>query len=204
MRTRRRDQSWLFAGLGFMAGLLFRGKAGWSTLGGLLFAGWLAWSVAVAWWVGLHPAVRNLIILAVVLAVALWVWRWADRRWGSGWGEARPAGPTPPRRRRPVAELEEPPRVLYRHYEPDDLPSGEVCYCGKPRVAGELVYIGKTHLGRQRELDDDRLRSCWWRPGLVGTTELYGSEDEVLEAERLAIGREHPRENVAHNGVRLW
>lgn len=104
-----------------------------------------------------------------------------------------------PQRRRPVGAAE-PTQVLYRWWEPENLLPGEVCFCGKERVPGELVYVGITGAHRSRELDEDRRAACWWlvQPSVVGTQRLYGTRSEVERAEIEAIRSEHPRENKQH------
>jgi hypothetical protein len=140
--------------------------------------------LAVQWWQQ-QPWWLHLLIVVTVLAVVLRV--------------PLLAGARRQFRRVPVRPVvTEPTQVLYRYYEPDDVPDGTRCFCGKRRRAGELVYVGITRVDRARELDEDRRQSCWWRPGLVGTTETYATREQVEAAEVRAIRTEHPRENVQH------
>ncbi len=93
-----------------------------------------------------------------------------------------------------------PTQVLYRWYEPTDLPLSLRCRCGKRREPGELVYVGITGAHRSRELDDDRQVACWWtvEPPVVGTQQLYRTRNDVEAAEIVAIRAERPRENKQH------
>lgn len=145
----------------------------------------------VQWWQQQDRFVHVAIVAGAVTLVALWV---RHRLTGQG---------VPRRRRRAKPVGAEPTQVLYRWWEPDNLPDGERCYCGKPRRAGELVYVGITGAHRSRELDDDRQASCWWRTGLIGTTETYLTRDAVERAEVEAIREERPRENKQH-AVGRW
>lgn len=139
-------------------------------------------AVALYWWQKQGQTVRVIVIAALLITAGAWAYHLLRRR-----------------RIRPKRTLgEEPTQVLYRWWEPEDLPEGSVCFCGKLRRAGELVYVGITGAHRSRELDEDRRQSCWWRPGLVGTTETYMTRDEVEEAEVRAIRFERPRENKQH------
>lgn len=142
---------------------------------GLIVLGRLVWQ----WWQDQAWWVQGLIVGAVV-GLALLLLR--PRR-----GQEAP---------RPVNL--EPTQVLYRYFEPDDLAPGQRCFCGKRRVAGELVYVGITRAGRARELDEDRRQACWWGPGLDGRTETFETRDEVEAAEVRAIRSERPRENRQH------
>lgn len=144
-------------------------------------------ALAAHWWEQQTVFVRVLVVLALLGVLGLWVRHKLLHR-------ARP---------KPVGA--EPTQVLYRWWEPVDLDPGDrICYCGKERVPGELVYVGITGAHRSRELDDDRQASCWWRPGLVGTTETFMTRDAVERAERKAIRSEHPRENKQHARGAVW
>lgn len=94
------------------------------------------------------------------------------------------------------------PECLYRWHEPTDLPYGSVCSCGKPRMPGELAYVGISWDVQRRNKADDRRSACWWHVGLVGTVETYATRAAVEAAERHAIATENPRENIAHAGRR--
>lgn len=133
----------------------------------------------VYWWQQQSRLVHVVVVVVVVALAALWLRHRRRHR-----AQPKPVGG-------------EPTQVLYRWWEPDDLQE-RLCYCGKPRVPGELVYVGITGAHRSRELDDDRQTSCWWREGLVGTTQTYRTRDEVERAERQAIRSERPRENKQH------
>jgi hypothetical protein len=145
----------------------------------------LAWQ----WWQG-QPLLLQLLVVVLAAAVVL-----RAPLLAAGRRHSRAHLP----HRRPAQP--QPTQVLYRWWEPDDLLPGLVCFCGKPRRAGELVYVGITRADRARELDDDRRKSCWWQPGLTGSTETYATREQVETAEVRAIQTEHPRENKQHAGV---
>lgn len=133
----------------------------------------------VRWWQQQTTLVHVLLVVGLLGLAGAWAsYRWRHR------AQLKPVG-------------SEPTQVLYRWWEPDDL-KDRMCYCGKTRVPGELIYIGITGAHRSRELDDDRQASCWWREGLVGTTQTYRTRDDVERAERRAIRSERPRENKQH------
>lgn len=137
----------------------------------------------------------TLLLLAVVVGVVLLLVH--GRRWAVALWTAHH------RRDQPAAVAGGPdPECLYRWYEPTDLPYDARCSCGKRRWPGELVYVGITNDLARRSKDDDRRAACWWHVGLVGTVETYGNRAAMEAAERLAIDRENPRENIAHAGRR--
>lgn len=138
-----------------------------------------ALALGVRWWQHQSVGMHVLIVAGAALLVGAWVQQRVRHR------------------ARPKPSSGEPTQVLYRWWEPDEL-DDRVCFCGKERVPGELIYIGITGAHRSRELDDDRQAACWWRPGIVGTTETFMTRDEVERAERQAIRSEHPRENKQH------
>lgn len=135
-----------------------------------------------------------LLVLGVLALVVLAVYgkRWAVGLWAAHHRRDQPS---------PAAGGPD-PECLYRWWEPTDLPYGSRCSCGKPRMPGELVYIGITNDMARRSRDDDRRAACWWHVGLVGTVETYGDRRAMEVAERRAIDLENPRENIAHAGRR--
>jgi hypothetical protein len=162
--------------------------------------GWLVLAPVVALWawlVNFTGSVRVGSVLLLVLLLGIPAVLWATRRW---WLTMRLAHA---RRDRPSPAAGGPEvQCLYRWWEPRDLPAGLVCACGKPRRAGELVYIGITNNLARRSRDDDRVSACWWHVGLIGTVETLAGRTAVELAEQHAIRTEDPRENIAHAGRR--
>ncbi len=156
---------------------------------GLVIIAGVAVVLFLQWWQRQSTFVHIAVLSGIATLAALWL-------------HHRLTGRTVPRRptRRVPQPGAEPTQVLYRWWEPDDLEPGQVCFCGKERVPGELVYVGITGAHRSRELDDDRRQACWWltQPSVVGTQELYRTRAEVERAEIEAIRTEHPRENKQH------
>lgn len=138
------------------------------------------------WWQRQEPAVQITVVAAFTALLVMWVRRKTGRTAIPHRRTHRPPGAS---------------QVLYRWWERDDLPDGLRCSCGKPRRAGELVYVGITGAHRSRELDDDRRAACWWNvdPPVVGTQELYRTRPQVEYAEVVAIRSEGPRENRQHS-----
>lgn len=134
----------------------------------------------------------TLLLLAGLVALVVWA-----RQVGTAWWLDRQ------RADRPSATAGGPdPECLYRWHEPTDLPYGSVCACGKPRLPGELAYVGISWDVQRRNKAEDRRSACWWHVGLVGTVETYATRAAVEAAERQAIDTESPRENIAHAGRR--
>jgi hypothetical protein len=146
------------------------------------------------WWQQQTQFVR----IATGVGLATLLVLWARHRLGLRAVPRRPV--------RTVTRASTPTQVLYRWWEPTDLPYGLKCACGKDRLPGELVYVGITGAHRSRELDDDRQVACWWNqePSVIGTQELFRTRAAVERAEIEAIRSEHPRENIAHAGSRPW
>lgn len=184
-----------WVGLGWLArSAVSRGPVAWLARTALLFVGVLALRL-VTWWLSLHPALQWLIAITAVLGAVLVVD--GRRRPARSLGQLRAAPRSVPGHGDPSRR-----QFLYRWHERHDLPDGLYCLCGKPRRAGELVYVGVTNALERRAQNPDRQKACWWQLAgeLVGTMQSFPDRKAVLRAESWALRTEGPRENVA--GVR--
>ncbi len=74
--------------------------------------------------------------------------------------------------------------ALYRWYEHD-----------------RLLYVGVSDSAVRRFGEHQRDGKAWTRRVTACQVVYYGTRGEALAAEKHAIRREHPKENIAHNGL---
>lgn len=64
-------------------------------------------------------------------------------------------------------------------------------------ASGELLYVGIS-LNAYNRAKGHQQKSEWFSDAVTMTVERYATRAEVLNAERVAIIKEHPKHNVAH------